>query len=119
VRAGAELDVLARPGMPALGEGPCLANWGSLVDGLRHRPRGYGWSGGHLSRITTSHPATDTVPVQAEIPVSSLLRASAPPIGVDVWPPLHSAWLCPEIPFSFDLGLVPAFEAGSPAPQPI
>ncbi len=48
VRAGAELDVLARPGMPALGEGPCLANWNALVDTLRQRPRGYGWSGGRL-----------------------------------------------------------------------
>ena len=89
------------------------------VDTLRQRPRGYGWSGGRLSRVTTSHPVTDIVPVQAEIGASSLLRASAPPIGVDVWPPLHSAWLCPQIPFSFDLGLVPSLDGASPTPQPV
>lgn len=119
VRGRGDFEVEAHPGPPEVGEGPRLANWGVLVDNLRRRPHGYGWSGGRLSRVTTSHPQLDVVPVRAVIGASSLLRASAPPIGVDVWPALHSAWMCPEIPFSFDLGLVPAIEAPSPTPQPV
>jgi hypothetical protein len=35
------------------------------------------------------------------------------------WPPLHSAWLCPEMPFSVELGLalkLPAHQVRHPAP---
>jgi hypothetical protein len=119
VRAEGELVVEARPGPPAIGEGPRLASWDVLVDTLRQRPRGYGSRGRELARISTSHPAVEIVPVTASLGASSLLRASAPPIGVDVWPALHSAWLCPAIPFAFDFGLVPAVEGPSPSPQPV
>jgi hypothetical protein len=119
VRCGGELEVSAAPGAPALGVGPRLASWETLVDTIRQRPRGYGQRGRGLARVSTSHPAVDVVPVRATLGASSLLRASAPPVGVDVWPPLHSAFLCPSIPFAFDFGLLPAVEAASPTPQPV
>jgi len=56
--------------------------------------------------------------IKPEAVASSLLRASAPPVGLDVWPALHSAWLCPQIPFAFDFGLLPHVDA-PPAPQPV
>jgi hypothetical protein len=118
VRAGGELEVEAKPGAPVLGEGPRLASWNTLVDTLRQRPRGYGSRANGLARVSTSHPAVEVVPVSARLVATSLLRASAPPVGLDVWPALHSAWLCPQIPFAFDFGLLPHVDA-RPAPQPV
>jgi hypothetical protein len=87
-----------------------------MVEYFRQRPRGYSRRGGGLARVETRHPPAPTWPVRAVIEDHGLLRLCAPPLGLDPWPPLHSAWLCPEIAFAFELSWVP--EVGLPRRVP-
>ena len=71
-----------------------------------------------LRRIDTEHAAVAVWPLTAEVTDASLLEAALPLSGGDgagplPWPPLHSAWLCPEIPFVFELGTAARAELGT------
>jgi hypothetical protein len=106
VRRRGRLEVAARPGSPRPGEGPDLGSWERTVAHLRERPRGYArGSGGRLRRVETTHPQVAVWPVRAEIAEDRLLGRCLPLEG-GTWPGLHSAWLCPEIPFVFELSEV-------------
>lgn len=115
VEQGRRLEVVARPGGGLPGEGPSLGSWEQTVRFFRERPRGYVETAGGLHRIDTEHPRVTVWPLAAEVTDASLLAELLPlGGGRETWPPLHSAWLCPEIPFVFDVRLVPKV---APAPR--
>lgn len=120
VAQGKRLEVVARRGSGLTGAGPSLGSWEQTVRFFRERPRGYVESGGRLHRIDTEHPRVPVWPLAAEVVDASLL-ADLLPLGGDGaagLPPLHSAWLCPEIPFVFDLQLVPKVQLEAAMPTP-
>lgn len=115
-----KLEVRAWMDSPAVGEGPRLGSWEESVRYFQERPRGYALASGELQRISSpSHPAVPIWPLRAEVEGDGLLpRLLDLPQGLH-WPGLHSAWLCPEIPIVFELGLVlrvPVSPAAMPQP---
>jgi hypothetical protein len=114
-----KLEVRAWQGSPAVGEGPRLGSWNDAVRYFQDRPRGYALASGELHRISARHPPVPVWPLRAEVEGNGLLpRLLDLPADVR-WPGLHSAWLCPEIPFVFELGLVlrvPVASGGMPQP---
>jgi hypothetical protein len=112
VSAAAGLRLSATSGSPSMGAGPRLGDWQETVSYFRQRPRGYcvGMSG--LRRVETTHGATTVWPMDVELERVSLLDSALPLPGG--WPPLHSAWICPELALDFEL--VPEAEAAL-APQ--
>jgi hypothetical protein len=101
VRAGGELDLTTRRGAPLLGVGPRLGGWEETVRYFRQRPRGYGRGPSGLRRVETSHVSVAIVPVEVEIGRTDLLSRTLS-LGDD-WPALHSAWLCPQLTFDFEV----------------
>lgn len=107
VRSGSELVLKAASGTPRIGPGPRLGGWEDTVAYFRQRPRGYVDSPSGLRRIETSHVSAAVWPMEVELQRGDLLAATLP--LANGWPPLHSAWLCPELTFEFELA--PASEA--------
>ncbi|MBW8879278.1 MAG: DUF2071 domain-containing protein [Acidobacteria bacterium] len=100
------LEVRAWEASPAVGEGPRLGSWEQAVRYFQDRPRGYALASGVLHRISTEHLPVPVWPLKAEVDGNGLLpRLLDLPPG-SPFPALHSAWLCPEISFVFELGLV-------------
>lgn len=103
--------------------GPRLGSWSDTVSYFQLRPRGYAEnSGGSLRRIDVRKPPaiSGAWPLRAEVAGEELLPDLflLPREGFP-WPPLHSAWLCPEVPFAFELALAPkevAVPQGMPQP---
>lgn len=119
VSRGAALEVHAAPGSPQLGPGPRLGTWDETVDYFQERPRGYVEEDGRgLHRIASAHPRVPAWPLRAELGPTELLGELLPLAPGVTWPELHSCFLCPEIPFVFELGLVPrvAMAPGLPSP---
>jgi uncharacterized protein DUF2071 len=115
----AALEVHAAPGSPQLGPGPRLGTWEETVDYFQERPRGYVEEDGRdLHRIASAHPRVPAWPLRAELGPAGLLGELLPLASGFHWPGLHSCFLCPEIPFVFELGLVPrvAMAPGLPSP---
>jgi hypothetical protein len=106
------LRVRAWPSSPRCGSGPELGSWEQTVDYFRMRPRGYSWSRDGLRKVETSHPAVAVWPMAAEVMEAAMLEAC---FGYRPWPALHSAFLCPEIPFIFQLA-APRIPSLAPAP---
>jgi uncharacterized protein YqjF (DUF2071 family) len=106
-QAGRELAVRAAVHSPVVGEGPRLGSWDDTVRYMQERTRGYAQHGGILHRIHASHPPARAVwPLAAELAGDGelLLRRLLPAAPL---PALHSSWLCPEMPFSIALALLP------------
>jgi hypothetical protein len=119
VRAGESLAVsatVAAPGSPGGGTEPRFRRFEDLVDTLRNRTRAYSVGRGGLVRVKTSHPPVTVVPVAAQVECDSLLRRFGP---AGEWPPLHSAWLCPEIRFVFELSAAGEMALPRQAPAPV
>jgi len=116
VEQGGTLAVTARRGAPGTGTGPSLGSWAKTVRFFRERSRGYLLSGDRLRRIETEHPSVPVWPLVAEVEEADLLQRSLP-LGGAAWPRLHSAWLCPRIPFVFDLRIVPEVELEASLPR--
>jgi hypothetical protein len=118
VRRGSDaFEVRARLGAPAVGEGPRLGSWEATVRHFRERPRGYAEVGRELRRVDTEQRRVAAWPVAAEVVESALLADGLPLAAAGGWPPLHSAWLCPEIPFTFELSVAPRLELSPRVPQ--
>lgn len=100
---GIRFAVRATPSSPGSGDGPSVGNWEETVNFFRLRPLGYSIVHGRLHAIQTTHPRIACWPVSAEIDNMDLLERLLPLDGMTTWPELHSAWLCPEIPFTFEL----------------
>ena len=103
VRRGGELEVLARQSTPVAGHGPSLGSWERSTRFFNQRRRGYFECPSGLKRVDASHEASAFWPLQVEVESTSLLDELLP-MGESGWPPPHSAFLCPEIPFVFELG---------------
>lgn len=100
-RASGELVVRATPGSVDLGVGPSLGSWDATVRYFRQRPRGYGHGPSGLRRVETSHVSTSVTPMRARLESVALLEGS---LRLRCrWPELHSAWLCPQLTFDFEL----------------
>jgi Uncharacterized conserved protein (COG2071) len=110
LRRERSLEILGRLASPHLGPGPSLGSWDRTVDYVRRRRRGYVSWNGHLRSINRSHPPVDVWPLEVEVQVAELLCEVFAEVDDDHWHTPHSAWLCPEIPLSFELGkpLLPA-----------
>jgi hypothetical protein len=98
------LDVMAQLASPQTGHGPSLGSWEQTVNSFCHRRRGYAISGERLRTIRTTHPVSQTLPLRAELGEVSLLADCLGGVPEELWHQPHSAWLCPEIPFVFELG---------------
>ena len=95
-----KLCVRAAAASPSLGFGPRLGTWPQTIDYFRQRPLGYSLASDGLRRIETTHPAVPVWPMKAEVEETSLLESC---LDHRPWPALHSAFLCPEVPFIFEL----------------
>jgi Uncharacterized conserved protein (COG2071) len=125
VRRGGSLEVLAWQDSPRIGDGPRIGSWEQTVRYFDERQRGYVQSDGVLHRIEARHPNTANWPLRVELRGDDVLGRLLPLAGTaasgngsSTWPGLHSAWLCPEIPFVFELGLVPKVQVSPGMPQP-
>lgn len=101
------LVVEARQSSPCIGAGPVLGSWRQTVDMLRLRERAYVSTRASVRSITTRQRSVPLWPVEATIEDLGLVRTSPALARVPEWPVLHSSWLCPEIPFSFELARQP------------
>ncbi len=130
VERGGALDIRAwRDGsaIPSPITGPRLGSWEETVRYFQIRPRGYAENnGGPARRVEMKRPAAQVWPLRAEIDGEACLPQwfrlpglpGLPAKGLQ-WPALHSAWLCPEVPFVFDLAPAPremTMSRGMPQP---
>jgi len=104
VQCGQRLDLQAALSAPRIGPGPSLGSWETTVAHFQRRPRGYALWYKRLRSVQTSHPRVEVCPVAVELAEVKLLEASLDRVEPQVWRTPHSAWLCPEIPFVFELG---------------
>jgi uncharacterized protein YqjF (DUF2071 family) len=116
VRRRAAFAVEARQGPPATGPGPRFGSWEETVHYIRHRSRGYALAGSVLRRVETEQPRAALWPLSAVVAETGLLTECLPLAGA-AWPDLHSAWLCPEIPLTFDLSVAPQLELSHHLPH--
>jgi hypothetical protein len=120
---GAPFEARAWQDSPMVGEGPRFGSWEQTVRYFHERPRGYAEDSGVLHKLEARHPQVAHWPLRAEVRGEDLFlgRLLMPTDGVAAmggWPPLHSAFLCPEIPFVFELGLVPKVAMAPSVPHP-
>lgn len=101
------LALSGRPAGPEAGFGPDLGSWDRTVAYFRVRRRGYVEVGDRLRQAMVSQSDVPVVPMRVELDEEGLLESLLPLRGEVAWPALHSAWLCPEIPFVFELGEAP------------
>ncbi len=112
-----ELEVAGRLASPRSGHGPRLGSWEGTVEYFRQRPRGYVIWDQRLRPITTSRVAAEVWPLAVEVAVADLVADCFSDVEREVWATPHSAWLCPEIPFRFELAELRALSL-TPAPVP-
>ncbi len=103
VRRRGELRVVARQQAPCPGHGPSLGSWERLTRFFNQRRRGYFEGPLGLKRVDARHEASAFWPLEVEVETGSLLDQCLP-LADAAWPLPHSAFLCPEIPFVFELG---------------
>jgi len=94
------LDLEGERGAPRAGTGPALGSWDDTVHFFRQRTRAYTGRERHLHMIETTQPPAVTWPMRIDLRDDHLVRCG---FGVDEMPALHSAWLCPEIPMTFEV----------------
>jgi hypothetical protein len=104
------LVVEAAQGSPGVGTGPDLGSWENTTGYFHDRRSGYVLGGGGFRQVVLSPRPTALWPMKAEVDETGLLVECLPDIGTNDWPPLHSAWLCPEIASVFEMG--PVVELG-------
>ncbi|HVR97668.1 MAG TPA: DUF2071 domain-containing protein [Thermoanaerobaculia bacterium] len=119
-KRGGMLEVRAWQGSPLVGEGPRIGSWEETVRYIQERTRGYAEGSGTLHRIDARHRPAALWPLRAELGAADLLPRLLPLRGYNGsgWPQLHSAWLCPQIPFAFELGIVPKVAVAPTVPHP-
>lgn len=97
------LRLSARATTPQPGKTPSLGSWERTVDYFRQRRRGYALGPGGLRAIETTQRSVPLWPIQVSFADVRLLTDSLPLGEETAWPQLHSAWLCPEVPYVFEL----------------
>jgi len=108
-----KLEVLGKMASPWNGRGPSLGSWERTVEYFHNRRRGYAVWDDRLRSLRSSHPKTPIWPMQVEIVDGGLLSEGLAEVEPAVWETPHSAWLCPEIPFVFELGTAARAELGT------
>ncbi len=98
------LIIRAELASPRIGPGPRLGPWDRTVAYFRHRAQGYVLDGGEVRAVAPANASIDVWPLIAEVEDSGLMAETVPLAPPDIWGLPHSAWLCPEIPFRFELG---------------
>ncbi len=117
VDGGRALSLEAEPGAGVPGPGPDLGSWQRVVAHFRERPRGYAVQGGRLRRVEAVQPPVEHVPVRVTMSRHELLGTALPGVDEMLWSWPHSAFLCPRVPFLFELGT--AREVALPARAPV
>jgi hypothetical protein len=118
VRRKRSLAFRAEPGVAAASEGPNLGSWERTVNYFLRRRRGYFYSFGKLRVFEFTPVEVDAVPLRVNVERDGLLPECLEVQGLESWPPLHSAWLCPRQSFVFHLGSVPERALGRSVPAP-
>ena len=108
VRHRGTLSVAARQGSPLLAQSPSIGSWHEMTNYVHQRPRGYVLGPSGLRQVELSRQPSAFWPVDVELEEKGLLSACLPKVEADEWSRMQSAWLCPEIPFVFEIG--PAVE---------
>ncbi len=104
VRSKGQLEVSVSAGAAAAGEGPALGDWEQTVTYFLRRKRWYFTSAHGLRKIEVTSRAMQAIPIATEVQDHSLLSSGLEVSGAPSWPALHSCWLCPEVPFVFEIG---------------
>ena len=86
-----------------------------MIAYFSQRDRGYSLTKSGLALIEARHRISTVWPLRVEVARADLIsRNLGLPDGQGL-PALHSAWLCPEIPFSFELNSEPGKSKLAPA----
>lgn len=99
-----KLEIHGRLSSPLNGRGPSLGSWDNTVAYFHNRRRGYAIWDNRLRTVRSSHPKAPIWPLEVEIVDFGLVSECLGEVEPAVWEAPHSAWLCPEIPFNFELG---------------
>ncbi len=94
------LDLVGERAAPRVGAGPELGDWRATVRFFRERHRAYTGRGSALRRIETTQPDAAVWPMRIDLADDALVRRG---LSLTALPALHSAWLCPEVPMTFEL----------------
>ena len=116
------LEIRGSLASPTKGTGPDLGGWKRTVDYVRRRPVGYVHWDGRLRRLKKSHGTVPVWPLAVEIGETDVLNAAFPQVDPEVWKHPHSSGLCPEMPFTFEVGrprLLPALPARRRVAAPV
>lgn len=97
------LRLSARAAAPQIHGTPSLGSWETTVDYFRRRRRGYALGPDGLRTIETSQQSVPLWPIRVSFADLGLLTESLALQEDTAWPELHSAWLCPEVPYVFEL----------------
>ncbi len=105
VRRGRTLEVAGRLASPKVGPGPSLGSWEQTVAYFRDRRRGYVLWEKRLRQLHLSRPPVEVWPLEVEVGSGDLVTQELEDgLEADHLRHPHSSWLCPEIPFVFELG---------------
>lgn len=118
---GGPVEVAARLNSPRVGEGPSVGSWEQTVRYFQERPRIYVEEGGGLRCREGMAPMATVWPVTTELSGEGVIgrwllageNGHRPRL-----PPLHSSWLCPDVPLAFSPRPVPVRRLTQPIPQP-
>ncbi len=98
------LEVTAKIAAPLLGEGPDLGGWARTIEYFQQRRKGYAMWEDRLRSVNKSRATPEVWPLAAEVQTAEVLAEAFPTLAPDHWSVPHSSWLCPEIPFQFEVG---------------
>lgn len=113
------LRLSARVAPPHVAPGPSLGSWERTIDYFRLRSRGYVLATGGLHPVATSQRAVPHWPLQVSLEDPSLLVRCLSLDGDHHWREPHSAWLCPEVPYQFELNSDTLRESLRRSPAPV
>lgn len=117
-RRGLEVD--AELSSPQVSERVGLGSWNETLAYFRYRRRVYALWRSRLRALRTSYSAAEALPVKVAIGDAGLVAACLKGCDEEALRQPHSAWLCPQIPFSFELGKALALPLSGqrwPAPE--
>jgi len=97
-------EVAAKLAPPSIGSGPDLGDWSRTVDYFQRRRKGYAMWEGRLRSVNKSQARPDVWPLEAEVQAAGVLSEAFSSLDAEFWVAPHSSWLCPEIPFQFEVG---------------
>ncbi|MEM7583627.1 MAG: DUF2071 domain-containing protein [Acidobacteriota bacterium] len=103
IRQQRRLELAGKLASPKVCVGPDLGSWQATLDYFRQRPRGYVLWKEQLRPMQTSRVSLEVWPLAVEVADIGLVAECFSDVAPTVWQAPHSAWLCPEIPFRFEL----------------